>query len=111
MARLYSNENVPLPVVEELRRLGHDVLTSVEAGNANRSVPDNEVLSFSMSRERIVLTANRMHFVRLHKSGVEHAGIVVFSFDSDFVALASKIDRALSAAADVTGLLLRVNLS
>jgi hypothetical protein len=24
MARLYSNENFPLPVVEELRRLGHD---------------------------------------------------------------------------------------
>jgi hypothetical protein len=27
MARLYSNENFPLPVVEELLRLGHDVLT------------------------------------------------------------------------------------
>ena len=26
MARLYSNENFPLPVVEILRSLGHDVL-------------------------------------------------------------------------------------
>lgn len=26
MARLYADENFPLPVVEELRRLGHDVL-------------------------------------------------------------------------------------
>ncbi|MCL4832054.1 MAG: hypothetical protein KJZ86_06420 [Caldilineaceae bacterium] len=27
MARFYANENFPFPVVEELRRLGHDVLT------------------------------------------------------------------------------------
>ena len=27
MARLYTNENFPVPVAEELRRLGHDVLT------------------------------------------------------------------------------------
>ena len=26
MARFYANENFPLPTVEELRRLGHDVL-------------------------------------------------------------------------------------
>lgn len=28
MARLYGNENFPFPVVEGLRRLGHDALTS-----------------------------------------------------------------------------------
>ena len=38
MARLYSNENFPLPVVEELRRLGHDVLTTHEAGESGKSV-------------------------------------------------------------------------
>jgi hypothetical protein len=27
MARLYADEDFPRPVVEELRRLGHDVLT------------------------------------------------------------------------------------
>lgn len=43
MARLYSNENFASGVVQELRRLGHDVLTSQEAGNAGRRVPDNEV--------------------------------------------------------------------
>jgi len=30
MARLYSNENFPLLVLLELRRLGHDVLTIQE---------------------------------------------------------------------------------
>jgi hypothetical protein len=28
-ARLYSNENFPLPVVEALRMRGHDVLTTM----------------------------------------------------------------------------------
>ena len=36
MAEFYSNENFPKRVVEELRRLGHDVLTSYEAGRANQ---------------------------------------------------------------------------
>jgi hypothetical protein len=36
MARIYANENIPLQVVKELRRLGHDVLTSHEAGKVNR---------------------------------------------------------------------------
>ncbi|CAB1084674.1 hypothetical protein D1AOALGA4SA_12185 [Olavius algarvensis Delta 1 endosymbiont] len=42
MARLYSNENFPLPVVEELRRFGHEVLTTLEAGVAGKSVPDEK---------------------------------------------------------------------
>ena len=45
MAKLYANENFPLPVVEELRRLGHDVLTIQEAGEAGQSVPDEQVLA------------------------------------------------------------------
>ena len=36
MDLLYGNENFPLPVVEELRRLGHDVLTVQPSGNAPR---------------------------------------------------------------------------
>ena len=40
MARLYSNENFPYPVVEELRRLGHDVQTTLETGQAGQPMPD-----------------------------------------------------------------------
>lgn len=47
MARFYSNENIAVPVVTELRRLGHDVLTSLDAGNANSAVPDADVLVFA----------------------------------------------------------------
>ena len=41
MASLYSNENFPKRVVEELRRLGHDVLTSYETGRGNQRIPDS----------------------------------------------------------------------
>jgi hypothetical protein len=59
VAHLYSNENFPLPVVDVLRRLGHDVLTVLEAGKAEQSVPDDEVLIFAISLGR---AANRKSF-------------------------------------------------
>ena len=34
MARLYADENFALPVVLALRRLGHDVLTTHDAGKS-----------------------------------------------------------------------------
>ncbi len=78
MARFYANENFPRQAVHELRRLGHDVLTSLEAGNANRSVPDEEVLGFAAREHRVLLTQNRLHFLRLHRTGaIQHAGIVI----------------------------------
>jgi hypothetical protein len=43
VSRFYSNENFPLPVVEELRKLGHDVLTIQETGKADEACPDKEV--------------------------------------------------------------------
>ena len=42
MARLYTNEKFPLPVVEELRRLGHEMLTTHEAGEAGDRVDDQD---------------------------------------------------------------------
>ena len=56
MAALYSNENFPRRVVEELRRLGNDVLTSYEAGRANQKFPDNQVLAFATEHQRAVIT-------------------------------------------------------
>jgi hypothetical protein len=38
--RFYANENLMTELVETLRQLGHDVLTSYEAGNANQGIPD-----------------------------------------------------------------------
>ena len=50
MACFYSNENFPLPAVERLRRLGHDVLTTQETGQAGHATPDEAVLASPLAR-------------------------------------------------------------
>jgi len=109
MARLYSNENFPLPTVEELRRLGHDVLTIQETGQADQSLSDDAVLAFAYAEGRILLTNNRRHFIRLHREQREHCGIVVCTVDPDFVGLAQRIHTALEAHAQVARPLIRIN--
>lgn len=109
MARLYSNENFPLPVVEALRQLGHDVLTVQEAGNAEAAISDPQVLAFASREERVLLTLNRKHFIRLHKEIPDHFGIIVCTFDPDFERQAHRIDEALLIQASPTGRLIRVN--
>jgi Domain of unknown function (DUF5615) len=109
MARCYANENFPLPAVEALRRLGHDVLTTAESGRADQALPDADVLAFAMMEQRIVVTLNRRHFIRLHHTAPAHAGIVVCTFDPDFTALAQRIHSALEARPQMAGQLVRVN--
>ncbi len=108
MARLYANENFPLPVVNELRRLGHDVLTSQDTGRAEQAVPDEEVLEFAVSQTRAVITLNRKHFVQLHRRESDHSGIIVCTFDRDFIAQAQRIHDATSVS-ELAGKLIRVN--
>ena len=55
MAAIYSNENFPLPAVQELRRLGHDVLTIQETGEAGNALPDDAVLAVAAGQGRILL--------------------------------------------------------
>ena len=109
MAALYTNENFPLPAAAALRQFGHDMLTIQETGRANTALGDEEVLAFAAAQNRILITLNRRHFIRLHHHHPAHAGIVVCTFDPDFAALAERIHAALAGEADVAGLLLRVN--
>ncbi|VAW31565.1 hypothetical protein MNBD_CHLOROFLEXI01-1757 [hydrothermal vent metagenome] len=109
MAKFYSNENFPLPVVEHLRQLSHDVLTIQEVGQADRAVPDEVVLAFAMKESRILLTFNRKHFIKLHRDMPNHSGIVVCTFDPDFKALANRIHQAIQEPQKSSGELIRVN--
>jgi len=109
MARLLADENFPVPVVAELRNLGHDLLTLFEAGLANQQMTDEAVLAFATSHNRAVLTLNRKHFVRLHNAGAQHEGIIVCTFDPDFVRQASRVNEALRSITSLDGQLLRVN--
>ncbi len=109
MARLYSDEDFSYPVVEELRRLGHDVLTAQEAGQANLSVTDSAVRAFAISRVRAVLTFNRRHFINLHRRVPSHRGILVCTRDDDVAGLARRIDQAILGCQTLDGQLLRIN--
>ncbi len=109
MAQLYANENFPFPSVEELRRLGHDVLTTTEAGQAGRGTPDPDVLRFATAQGRALITLNRRHFIRLHERDTRHAGLIVCTFDPDFSALAQRIDAALRKQAALAGQLIRIS--
>lgn len=109
MARLYSNENFPFPVVEELRRLGPDVLTVLETGHAGQAWPDEQVLAFAANEPRALLTLNRKHFFRLHGLEPNHAGIIACTFDVNFAALAARIDLAIASTESLIGQLLRIN--
>lgn len=109
MSRLYANENFPLPVVEELRRFGHDVLTTLEAGKSGNAVPDDEVLAFAIEEQRILITLNRKHFICLHSAKPDHFGIIVCTFDPDFIALAQRIQATLETLPNTVGQLIRIN--
>ncbi|MCX6876528.1 MAG: DUF5615 family PIN-like protein [Verrucomicrobia bacterium] len=108
-ARPYSNENFPLAVVLALSEKGHDVVTSVEAGNANQGITDDEVLYFATRQERAVLTLNRQDFVGLHRQNPDHGGILVCAFNPDFPAQAEAIHAARGATPVLKGQLMRIN--
>ena len=91
---LYADEDYSYPVVEELRDLGHDVITVQEDGRT--SSPDPDVLTRAHSLGRAVLTYNRRDFERLHRQGALHSGILSSTQDGDFPALARRIHDALA---------------
>ena len=109
MARLFADEYFPLPGVEKLRSLGHEVVTIQGAGMGERGVSDADVLTHATSEARAVLTLNRKHFIQLHRQRPEHSGIVACTSDRDFAAQARRIHAALCAEADLSGQLIRIN--
>lgn len=110
MAKLYANENFRRPVVEVLRQLGHDVLTSLQAGNSDQGIPDNAVLDFARRENRVLLTFNRKHFIHLHRLNPVHPGIIVCTEDKDAIALAERIHQPLQSCDEMCeNQLIRVN--
>src|SRR4028119_804537 len=106
MARIYADEQFPRQVVQNLRSLGHDVLTVQEAGNAG--LPDEEVLGLAISENLAVLTVNRRDFFQLHKLKPDHCGIIACTRDDEIPRLSANINDAISMAEILTGRVIRV---
>jgi predicted nuclease of predicted toxin-antitoxin system len=109
MDRLYADEDFPLPVVEELRRLGHDVVTVQEAGRGNQGIDDAQVLADAGADQRAVLTHNDVDFKHLHRQSTSHYGIISCTQDpTDPTGLAQRIHQAMTAIADLSNQFVRV---
>jgi hypothetical protein len=91
---LYADEDFPYPAVEDLRKLGHDVITAQEDGRT--TVADPDILARAFSLGRSVITYNRRHYERLHRQGAAHCGILSATQDTDHPALAIRVHNALS---------------
>ncbi|MEB3123880.1 MAG: DUF5615 family PIN-like protein [Snowella sp.] len=108
MFRFYSNENLSFILVKELRDLGHNVLTSYEAGNANQRIPDERVLAEATMNNRCVVTFNRDDFLQLHRSGIEHSGIIIFKDDRDRLSQVLTLQKYLITQQTLQNRLIRV---
>ena len=97
MARFYANENFANNIIKILRDLEHDVITSLEAGQANQGIPDHKVLIFAQQHNRILITFNRDDFIELHRNGVSHSGIIICKDDRDYLGQAKAIDDFLQS--------------
>jgi hypothetical protein len=108
MARLFADEDFSFPVVEALRRLGHDVLTVSDIGKANQRWPDDGVFFFAVAQKRIMLTKNRRHFYKLHQEYPGHPGIIACTEDPDFTDAAHRIHEAIVQRPSLVGQFIRV---
>jgi hypothetical protein len=87
-----------MDIVMELRRLGYDVLTSYDAGQANQGIqgiPDEDVLTFATQQERVVITLNRDDFIALHRGGIPHNGIIICKTERDYIGQAQTLHAYL----------------
>jgi predicted nuclease of predicted toxin-antitoxin system len=109
MARLFTDENFPLPAVHELRRLGHDVLTVFDAGLANQRFADAGVFDYAQVQGRAVVTLNLNHFKRLHRQrGPHHAGLILCRKDNDFIGMERRIHAEITQRPNLSGQLVRI---
>jgi hypothetical protein len=106
VAHFFVDINFPRPVVLDLVSLGHGFTLARDTGHSQAGDP--LILSTATAMGWVVLTQDR-DFIRIHKSGVAHAGIVFTSFDRDFPALALRIHTAVSSVGSLLGELLRIN--
>ncbi len=104
----YSNENFALDMVNILRSLGYHVITSYDAGQANQGIPDDRVLTYATRNGLILITFNRDDFIKLHQSGLKHAGIIICKTDRDYQGQMTKLHEYLQNQTILTNRLIRI---
>ena len=71
--KFLADEHIELSIVSGLKLIGIDAVSINEAGK--RQSDDEELLGFAKEHDRVIITRDS-DFLRLHRKGVEHEGIV-----------------------------------
>jgi predicted nuclease of predicted toxin-antitoxin system len=71
---LVADEGVDRPVVERLRRDGHDIAYVAEL---SASIADEEVLQLAHARGAVVVTADKDFGELVFRQGLVHSGVVL----------------------------------
>ncbi len=77
---LIDEDSMALPLVNLLRKVGHDLVTVNEADLMSQ--PDTVVFNSARANDRIVLTRNYRDFEALHLINPNHPGIFVIYRDA-----------------------------
>jgi predicted nuclease of predicted toxin-antitoxin system len=97
--RLKLDENMPRPLAESLRRVGHDVHTASDEDLLGKS--DRVVWSVVVHERRLLLTLDR-DFGQLATQSNDHAGAIVLRpRDANKTAIEALALRALALATDI----------
>ena len=102
------NENFALDMVNILRSLGYYVITSYDTRQANQGIPDDRVLNYATQNGLILITFNRDDFIKLHQSGLKHAGIIICKTDRDYQGQITKLHEYLQNQTILTNRLIRI---
>lgn len=96
--RILANENFPGPLIRELRRLGHDVMSVKES---MRGSADREVLERSRQEERLVVTFDKDFGELAFRFGLPAgSGIILFRLSGS----SPEADNARALAAFAIGI-------
>lgn len=104
----YSNENFALDMVKMLRKLGHTIITSYDAGQANQAIPDQEALDYATCSNLAIITFNRDDFIELHNAGIKHSGIVICKTDRNYQGKVNFLHEYLQNQDDLVNRLIRI---
>jgi predicted nuclease of predicted toxin-antitoxin system len=93
---LVDEDSQAKPLVNLLRKTGHDVLTANEASLTGK--PDNVVLDYTIAKNRVLLTHNCDDFEALHKLNPNHSGILAVYRSANSLKNMSRKDIARAIA-------------
>ena len=87
---------VPEQLAEALRALGADVVT----GAGRPAMPDNEVLSGAVARDRVLITSDKDFGDLVFRDGKAAVGVVLIRFDLVSEALTAETAQRIAALAN-----------